>query len=45
MHGKGKYYYNDETIYEGDWVNGEMHGIGKLYSKKGVISEGKWENG
>ena len=35
--GNGKYIYEDEDYYIGQWANGLRNGKGKLYYKKGNI--------
>lgn len=38
INGKGKFIYADESIYDGDWVNGERTGKGIF-----IWGKGKWE--
>ena len=37
-------YWNDGSIYKGDWVEGVQHGIGSLTLKGGKVKKGKFEN-
>ena len=37
--------YNDELIFEGEYLNGKRNGRGKEYSKSILIFEGKYSNG
>lgn len=36
-HGKGKFFYQDGGMYDGDWVKNKMEGYGKLYYQSGTI--------
>lgn len=41
--GKGKFYYQEGSYYDGEWKNNNMHGYGKLYySNKKLAYEGEW---
>ena len=42
MHGTGKYFYKDGSIFEGTWENGHKNGFGKLTTKYALRSE--WIN-
>ena len=42
--GYGKYYYNKDKYYEGEWFNGKQHGKGKLV-KNNIVEEGIWDEG
>ena len=42
--GFGKYYYNQNKYYEGQWLAGKQHGKGKIV-KYGVEEEGVWVEG
>lgn len=45
-HGKGKYYYTDGCIYDGDWLHGERTGRGVVWSTKNKYRyEGYFLNG
>ena len=42
-HGRGRFYYADGGMYDGDWKNGSMHGVGTLYYANGQVAyEGEW---
>jgi len=43
--GKGKEYYNDKLIYEGEYKNGKRNGKGKEYYNGNLIFEGEFING
>lgn len=34
-HGKGKFFYSDGGIYDGDWFENKMQGYGTLYYQGG----------
>jgi hypothetical protein len=36
FHGKGKYYFSNGVVYEGDFFKGEFHGEGTLIFPNGV---------
>lgn len=41
--GKGKFYYQEGSFYDGEWKNNNMHGYGKLYySNNKLAYEGDW---
>ena len=42
--GKGRYIYNDGSVYAGDWSNGLRHGRGILTKKDGSKYDGTWHN-
>lgn len=44
--GKGRFYFEDGSYYDGDWVEGKKQGHGILYYCDGntKIYEGKWLN-
>ena len=45
--GKGKFKYQDGSVYEGDWVNNKRKGTGTLTLKHGNMTEvyvGKWDD-
>ena len=45
-HGKGKFFYQDGGMYDGDWVYNKMTGFGRLYYQSGRIAyEGNWLGG
>jgi len=44
MNGKGKYYWPDGNIYEGDFVNDIKEGSGTLYIPNGKIYRIPWKN-
>lgn len=45
-HGKGKAYFKDGRIYEGDWVDGKYEGYGCLYyDNLNLWYEGEWKDG
>lgn len=42
-HGKGKFFYQDGGLYDGDWRFNQMTGHGKLYYQSGKIAyDGLW---
>lgn len=43
MSGKGKFLFEDDSVYEGELLNGKFHGFGVLTTKK-FVYEGNWEN-
>ena len=44
-HGKGKFYYQDGGLYDGEWKENKMCGKGKLFYQSGKIAyEGDWDN-
>jgi multiple sugar transport system permease protein len=43
--GKEKLTLPDGSVYEGDFVNGELHGKGKKTYPDGMVYEGDWVNG
>lgn len=44
-HGKGKFYYQDGGLYDGEWRFNKMHGYGALYYQSGKIAyEGDWHD-
>ena len=45
MHGKGKYYFQDGRIFEGDYLNGRKNGAGKFTWPNGKIFEGDFRDG
>lgn len=41
--GKGKFFYQEGSFYDGEWKNNNMHGYGKLYYSNGKLAyEGDW---
>lgn len=45
-HGPGKFIYNDESIYSGEWKKGYQHGVGIYQNKEGkVVFEGEFFKG
>ena len=43
-HGKGKFYYQDGGLYDGEWKNNKMDGKGVLsYSSGNVAYDGDWK--
>ena len=41
--GFGKFYYNEGSVYEGNWKDNLMHGKGNLYYSNGKLAyEGDW---
>lgn len=44
-HGRGRFYYSDGGMYDGDWYEGRMHGFGTLYyASNRVAYEGEWKH-
>ena len=44
-HGKGKFYYQDGGLYDGDWKQNRMDGRGKLYYQSGKLAyDGEWKS-
>jgi len=45
-HGKGiKYYFNGNTLYEGDFINGKFEGDGKYFYDNDDYFIGQYKNG
>eukprot|EP00827_Trimyema_finlayi_P004589 TRINITY_DN4673_c0_g1_i1.p4 TRINITY_DN4673_c0_g1~~TRINITY_DN4673_c0_g1_i1.p4 ORF type:complete len:102 (+),score=19.50 TRINITY_DN4673_c0_g1_i1:414-719(+) len=44
MNGNGKFVWNDNRTYEGQFKNNKRHGFGKFVSINGVIYIGQWTN-
>ena len=44
-HGKGTYYYFNQSIYEGDWEKDKANGFGKITFSNGDFYEGGFING
>ncbi len=44
-HGKGKYFYENGDVYEGDFKEGNKNGLGRFMWKNGKVFDGNWENG
>ncbi|MGN0058128.1 MAG: phosphatidylinositol-4-phosphate 5-kinase, partial [Phocaeicola plebeius] len=44
-HGRGRYLYGDESVYEGGWLDGQPHGKGILYRKDGTKYSQQYANG
>jgi len=44
-HGQGKYYAEDGSRYDGEWVNGAMDGRGKATFPDGGSYNGQWKDG
>ena len=42
-HGKGRYKWEDESGYEGEWFKDKMHGYGVYVNSEGEIVEGFFE--
>ena len=43
-HGRGKFYYSDGGMYDGDWKNGSMDGFGTLFYAGGNVAyKGEWK--
>lgn len=41
--GRGKFYYQEGSFYDGEWRNNNMHGMGRLYYSNGKLAyEGEW---
>lgn len=44
-HGKGKFFYLDGGLYDGDWKYNKMDGQGSLYYQSGKLAyEGGWQD-
>lgn len=43
MNGKGKFIFDDGSIYEGELIDGKFEGFGILTTNK-YIYEGRWKN-
>jgi antitoxin component YwqK of YwqJK toxin-antitoxin module len=43
--GKGKYFWSNGQVYEGEFKDNECHGAGVLYYLCGKKFEGQWKNG
>lgn len=39
------YFYNNSTVYEGEWSEDRRSGWGRMYSEGGDIYEGEWMKG
>ena len=44
MHGKGKYTFDNGSVYEGDYQDDKRHGHGNIRFANGHMYEGYWEN-
>jgi hypothetical protein len=44
-HGHGKYQFDDDSSYEGDWINDHQHGMGVHIFANGERYEGQYVNG
>ena len=44
MHGHGKYIYQNNDVYEGQFKDDKKHGDGIFTYNDGLIVEGVWEN-
>ncbi|MBS1620554.1 MAG: WG repeat-containing protein [Bacteroidetes bacterium] len=42
--GNGKMVWDDENVYEGQWLNGKRQGTGKLLWANGDVYEGQWQD-
>jgi antitoxin component YwqK of YwqJK toxin-antitoxin module len=43
--GRGKFYYQDGGLYDGEWRENKMSGHGKLFYQSGKIAyDGEWSN-
>lgn len=43
-HGKGKFYYQDGGMYDGNWHKNKMDGYGTLYYQSGQLAyQGMWK--
>ena len=41
--GRGKFYYQEGSFYDGEWKDNKMHGNGQLYYANGKLAyEGEW---
>ena len=38
--GRGRYKWNDNSFYDGEWKGDKMHGRGMYSSAEGVVTEG-----
>ncbi|TDI71895.1 MAG: hypothetical protein E2O83_03250 [Bacteroidetes bacterium] len=45
FHGMGRYFFEDEAYYGGDWKNGKYHGRGYYHNENLVKQIGEWSNG
>jgi len=45
LNGKGKEYYDDKLIFEGEYKNGERNGKGKEYYDNKLLFEGEYLKG
>lgn len=45
MHGSGKYVWKDESVYEGDFIQGRKEGQGKFTFPNANYYEGFWMKG
>lgn len=45
MTGRGKYIWSDDSVYEGEVLNGKRHGKGILTNSLGQQYDGEWLNG
>ena len=43
-HGHGTLTYDDESVYEGEWVHNSLNGRGKMTYSDGDVYEGEWLN-
>lgn len=44
-HGKGKFYYQDGGMYDGNWTENKMDGFGSLYYQSGELAyQGMWKD-
>ena len=44
-YGRGKFFYQDGGLYDGDWKQNRMEGQGKLYYQSGKLAyDGEWKN-
>jgi antitoxin component YwqK of YwqJK toxin-antitoxin module len=44
-HGRGKFYYTDGGLYDGEWKTNKMSGQGKLFYQSGKIAyDGAWSD-
>ena len=44
FNGEGKFVYNDESTYKGNWLNGKAHGHGYMKYSNGDTYNGCWKN-
>ena len=42
--GKGKYYYSNGDMYDGEWSNDKKNGMGKYVLNDGSEIEGEWKD-